>query len=617
MEQKTINLFRRILKTVAPPLDIKPSGWAEQNLVLNESALSNGKWRPDTAPWQPEIMDAVKDPTVEKIVIMSASQGGKNVIVNTIIGYYVDVDPCPIMLIEPSLELAEDYSKRRLAPLISDTRVLREKIHEAKSRDSNNTILLKLFPGGSLNLVGANSPRSLASKPIRVVIADEIDGFELSAGKEGDPLKLADRRSTTYWNRKKIYVSTPVLAGFSRIEQEFLKGTQERWNIECPNCGDYQYINMQGIKFKHEQDAKGNYKAWDITFQCPACLEKFDEYTWKQQPGKWVAYNPAAKKVRSFHWNAFIYPWGSWEDIVLEWLTVKKDPEQHKVFKNTVLGLPWEETLGQEEYQFLLDRREEYPAELPDGVLLLTAGVDTQDDRLEYEIVGWGRGEQTWGIEYGVIMGKPDKPETWQTLSDKLGQVFRFTSGIGLKVACALVDSGGHYTQDVYEWCHKNECRKIFACRGMSRPGLSIIHSTARSKKENCRYFNLGVDGGKTRILSRVQIKQPGDGYYHYPLGDRGYDQTYFQGLLSEYQDTEKQGGKLKLVWKKRSSNIRNEPLDVRNYAQAAFYLLSVNWDALEGRIKNSAVPKASTSVTGSVLPSGVKKGLVKKTNIW
>jgi phage terminase large subunit GpA-like protein len=616
MEQKTINLFRRILKTVAPPLDIQPSEWAKQNLVLNESALSTGKWRPDTAPYQIEIMNAVVDPKVEKVVIMSASQGGKNVIVNTIIGYFVDIDPCPIMLIEPTLELAGDYSKRRLAPLIKDTKALREKIHEAKSRDSDNTILLKLFPGGSLNLVGANSPRSLASKPIRVVIADEIDGFELSAGKEGDPLKLADRRSTTYWNRKKIYVSTPVLAGLSRIEQEYLKGTQEKWNIECPNCGVHQYINLHGIKFEHERDAKGNYKVWDITFQCPACLEKYDEYTWKQQPGKWVAYNPNAKKVRSFHWNAFIYPWSSWEEIILEWLMVKKDPEQHKVFRNTVLGEPWEETINSDEYDFLLKRREDYGAELPDGVLLLTAGVDTQDDRVEYEIVGWGRGEQAWGIEYGVIMGKPDKPETWQMLSDKLSQVFHFASGTGLRVACTFVDSGGHYTKDVYEWCHKNEHRRIFAVRGMSRPGIPIIYSKARSKKENCLYFNLGVDGGKARILSRVQIDQPGDGYCHFPLGDRGYDQIYFQGLMSEYQDVEKKGGKIKLVWKKRSANIRNEPLDVRNYAQAAFYLLPINWDALENRIRSSTTPKASTPTINSPV-LGTKKSLVKRSNIW
>lgn len=227
MEKKTIALFRKILKAVAPPPDILPSEWAEKNLILNESALSTGRWHSDTVPFQKEIIDAVVDPELEKIVIMSSSQGGKNVIVNIIIGYYIDVDPSPIMLIEPTLELAEDYSKRRLAPIIQDTKCLREKVYETKSRDSNNTILLKLFPGGSLNLVGANSPRSLASKPIRIVIADEVDGFEISAGREGDPLKLADKRSITYWNRKKIYISTPVIKGASRIEKEYRPGRRK------------------------------------------------------------------------------------------------------------------------------------------------------------------------------------------------------------------------------------------------------------------------------------------------------------------------------------------------------------------------------------------------------
>lgn len=615
MEQKTIQLFRRILKAVAPPADIKPSEWAEQNLILNESALSTGKWKPDTAPYQSEIMDAIIDPDVEKIVLMGASQGGKNVIINTIISYFIDVDPCPIMLIEPTLELAEDYSKRRLAPLIKDIKVLRDKIHEAKSRDSNNTILLKLFPGGSLNLVGANSPRSLASKPIRIIIGDEIDGFDVSSGKEGDPLKIADRRATTFWNRKKIYASTPLAEETSRIKKEYEKGTQEKWCFECPHCGGYQYINLSGIKFEHEKDEKGNYKVWDITFQCPACLEKFDEYTWKEQPARWVAYNPGAKKVRSFHWNAFIYPWMSWEEIIIEWLTVKNDPEQHKVFRNTIEGETWEETINHEEYDYLLKRREEYPADLPDGVLILTCGVDTQDDRLEYEIVGWGKGEQSWGIEYGIILGKPDQPATWQMLSDKLDQVFRFKSGLGLKVACTFVDSGGHYTSEVYTWCHKNEHRKVFAVRGMSKPGLPLIHSKGRSKKENCLYFNLGVDGGKNKILSRLKIDQPGDGYCHFPADEkRGYDRAYFEGLLSEHLVPVRSGGKIKLEWRKRKTNVRNEPLDVRNYAQAAFYLLPVNLDALEKRIKESEKSgQIETRLTRPVpkRPHGVvKKGI-------
>ena len=615
MEKRTIALFKKILKAVAPPPNILPSEWAEENLILNESALSTGRWRSETVPYQKEIIDAVVDPEVEKIVIMSSSQGGKNVIVNIIIGYFIDIDPSPIMLIEPTLELAEDYSKRRLAPIIQDTKCLKEKIYETKSRDSNNTILLKLFPGGSLNLVGANSPRSLASKPIRVIIADEVDGFEASSGKEGDPLKLADKRAITYWNRKKIYISTPVLKGASRIEKEYLAGTQEKWCLKCPGCGKYQYINWHGLKFDYSKDEKGNYSVWNITFQCPDCLQKFDEYTWKQQPGAWIAENPEAKKTkrtRSFHWNAFVYFWMSWEDIILEYLHSKSDPEMKKVFKNTILGEPYEERIEDEEWSYLLERREEYPADLPDGVLILTAGVDVQDDRLEYEIVGWGKGEQSWGIEYGIIMGKPDQDSTWQMLSDKLDTVWRFENGLGLKVACTFVDSGGHYTSEVYKFCKANEYRKIFAIKGKGGPGYPLIYSKGRSKKENCLYFVLGVDGGKAKILSRLQIKQPGDGYCHFPLGEeRGYDEIYFRGLFSERPKPKKVNGRIKIVWEKLGgANRRNEPLDVRNYAQAAFALLPVNLDILEERLKSM------TPDSGQVVNAVTKKPQKRKYGV-
>lgn len=611
MEQKTIDLFKRTLKTLAPPPDIKPSDWAEQNLVLAESAFSAGRWRKDTVPFQVEIMDAVTDPEIEKIVIMSSSQGGKNVIANTIIGYFIDIDPCPIMLIEPTLELAQDYSKRRLAPLIRDTKCLKEKISESKSRDSNNTILLKLFPGGSLNVIGANSPRTAASKPIRVVIGDEIDGFEPT--KEGDLLKIAARRQTTYENRKTIYISTPLLKDTSRIEKEYLKGTREKWRLKCPLCGNYEYINWYGIKFQYSKDSEGNYEIWDITYQCSSCLEKADEITWRNQPGKWVAENPKAKKVRSFHWNGFVTFGLTWEDIIKEYLTTKSDPEEFKVFKNTVLGETYSEDIENDEFDYLLNRREDYGAELPDGVLLLTAGVDTQDDRLEYEIVGWGRGEQTWGIEYGTVMGKPDQSSTWEMLSDKLAQTFHFSNGIGLKIACTFVDSGGHYTTDVYKFCRKNEHRRIYAIRGMSRPGIPLIYSKGRSKKENCLYFNIGVDGGKARILSRLGIKQPSDGYCHFPSDEkRGYDQIYFKGLVSERQIIKKVKGKQRIVWEKIGHHRRNEPLDVRNYAQAAFQLLPINFDALEKRIKNSFPGPETLQKTA---PKTVKKryGVVNK----
>lgn len=607
LQAKTIILFKRILKSVAPPPDIKVTEWAEQNIVLSsEYTAMPGRYSVDRAPYQREIMNTFNDPLIQKIIVMSSSQVGKNTVINNIIGYIIDNDPGPILMIEPSIKMAEDYSKRRIAPLIRDTKCLKKKIADAKSRDSNNTILSKSFPGGSFVLVGSNSPRDLASKPIRVVIADEIDGFESSAGTEGDPIDLAEKRALTFWNKKFIYVSTPNLKETSRINMEYELGTQEKWCLECPNCGSYSYINIYGIKFEHSKDEKGNYNVWNITYQCPHCFQKFDEYTWKQQSGAWIADNPSAEGIRSFKLNAFVSPNMSWKEIILQWLKVKKDPERHKVFTNTILGECWEEKGEIEKEDFLLERREEYLAELPDGVLLLTCGVDVQDDRLEYEVVGWGEGKQSWGIEYGFVFGRPNVQSTWDSLEDKLSKAYNFSNGCGLIIACTCVDSGGHYTDEVYKFCKKNEYRRVVAVKGMGGPGLKLIHKISRaandkSKKtklrkiENCILIIIGVDTGKSNIMSRLKIKEIGDGYCHFPKQEeRGYDAQYFKGLISEKKVVRIVKGQKRLYWEKVSEHVRNEPLDLRNYATTAMELINPNFEALKERLEEydeSSIP--------------------------
>ncbi len=633
MDDKTVALFQDTLKSFAPAPDIKVSQWAEENRVLSkESSSAPGKWRNDTAPYQIEIMDAVNDPEIEDIVVMSCSQIGKNEIINNIIGYYVDIDPCPILLIEPTLELAEDYSKRRLAPLIRDTKALAEKISDAKSRDSNNTILSKSFPGGLLVLVGANSPRGLASKPIQVVIADEIDGFPASAGKEGDPLALSEKRTITFSNRKKIKVSTPTIKGASRIEEEYLKGTREKWKKECPHCGAFVYINIQGVKYQYEKDEHGNYTVWDITFQCPCCFESFNEYTWGNQPGAWIADNPLAKGTRSFHLNAFVSPWWTWEEIIINYLQSKHDADLYKVFTNTVLGISFEDKGEIETEDILLKRRETYEADIPHGVLILTCGVDVQGDRLEYEIVGWGKGEESWGILRGFILSDPELDVTWNKLDEVLERQFSFSNDLSRHIACTFIDSGGHSTSAVYKYCKKKQSQGkfIFAIKGMGGPGYPLVYKVTRTKpdssknkkkaktvnrdKENCVLIILGVDSGKSKIMSSLKIKDKGDGYCHFPDNDdKGYDQVYFKGLISEKIVYIKQKGRTVPQWQKINENARNEPLDMRNYAYAALKLLNVDFNLLEAKHNetlNVQINKPKKTATGT---KKRKAGCVKK----
>ncbi len=569
----------------APPPLLTVSEWADQNRMLSsESSAEPGQWRTDRAPYQREIMDAVTQPDVEKVVVMSSSQVGKSEIVLNVVGYFIDADPCPMLMVQPTEAMAEDFSKRRVSSLIRDTKSVAAKVADSKSRDINNTILMMVFPGGFLAMGGANSPAGLASRPIRILLCDEVDRYPDSAGTEGDPIQLGEKRTITFWNRKKIYVSTPGIEGASRIEFEYQSGTQEEWHLWCPHCGDHVFINIYGMIYDAHQDAKGNYIVEDIVFRCPQCLGEADEITWKVQEGQWFAQNPDAQNVRSFRLNAFVSPWVSWAEIMAEYLKVKDDPEQFKVFTNTVLGEPYEVKGEIENEEYLVKRREQYAGQLPGGVLILTAAVDTQDRWLEYEIVGWGKGEESWGIKHGVVMGRPDTPEPWQAIDDILKATYRFADGLGLTIACACIDSGGHYTSQVYGYCKQNESRRIFAIKGQGGAGIPLIYRITRTKKENAALIILGVDEGKTAIINSLKVQTPGSFYCHFPLND-DYDVNYFQGLISERQVPRKRKGHIVMDWEKVSAEARNEPFDLRNYARAALKLINPVMEKLEQRL--------------------------------
>lgn len=603
-------------KSWAAPPSLTVTQWADTYRKLSpEASSSPGQWR--TADYQKDVMDAVTDPETDKVILMWSSQVGKTEIELNIAGYYIHQDPSPIMVVLPTKDpLAKDWSRDRLAPMIRDTEALAERVSDPKARDGENSTLHKKFPGGLIVITGANVAADLASRPIRILLCDEVDRFPVSAGTEGDPIALAEKRQQTFWNLKRIYVSTPTVDGASRIQEDYNKGTRERWKKECPHCGEYVFLNIHGMKFEYSKDDQGNYTVWNVTFECPACLEKYDERTWKQQPGEWIADSPHIKGIRSFHLNAFYSPWYKWATIIKEWLEAKKDPQKLKVVTNTLFGLPWKEKLDVDDEEGLLQRREAYDAELPKGVLLLTCGVDTQDDRLEYEIVGWGKGKESWGIEYGFILGKPDDKTTWDALDDKIQKIYHFADGRGLTVACTCVDSGGHYTTDVYRYTKKNEHRRIVSIKGQGGPGIQLIHKLSRNNKEQALLVILGVDEGKTSIISALKEKEKGPRYCHFPDEDcRGYVRGYFQGLLSEKEVLVKKNGVYRYTWQKIAEHARNEAFDTRNYAQAALELLKPDFDALEKRL--ASLPIGDENIRNSKQKRPQRpRGVVKKADI-
>lgn len=454
-----------------------------------------------------------------------------------------------------------------------------------------------MFPGGSLTITGSNSAPALASMPIRFVIGDERDRWADSAGTEGDPWELAQARQITFYNRKSIEVSTPTIKDSSKIEASYNLGTQERWVHRCPNCHEYNEINFETIKYEKLKKVINNKEVYTVKIEghvCPDCGYVFSQDVMRRQPAKWQAQNPEALKrgIRSFWLSAFSSPWLTWESIILSVVQAENDPEKLKAVYNTKLGKLWEHRDINQSDEELLKRLEEYDAELPDGVLCLTCGVDTQDDRLEYEVVGWGKNGESWGIKKGYIMSAPDLPETWKRLDDVIDRSYKFKNGQALAIGITLIDSGGHFTQTVYKQCRKRKEKRVFAIKGRGGEGIPIVNPAKRvaikdNKHITCWLYSLGVDAGKAIIYSNIQVQTPGPKYCHFPKGDdRGYDLNYFNGLISEKMVKRKTSGGYKWVWEKLPGHRRNEALDCRNYALAGIKILDPDFDALERRLK-------------------------------
>lgn len=581
MQEHTKKLFEKIFSCLKPPPDLRLSEWADRYRRLSsEASAEPGRWKTSKAPYQKEIMDAITDITIKKVVVMSAAQVGKTdaMILNPI-GFYIHYEPSPIMVLQPTIQMAEAFSKDRLSPMIRDTPVLTERVND-KARNSGNTILQKIFPGGHVTMVGANSPSSLASRPIRILLADEIDRYPATAGSEGDPLFLAGKRLTTFWNRKEVDVSTPTIKGLSRIEVEYQNSSRGEWNVPCPCCGEMQPLKWANVVFDRENLS-------EIRYVCEKCGTVSTEVEWKEhfREGCFIHEDPE-NQIKGFHLNTLASTLATWREVVEKFLVANEEMkkgniELMKVWINTELGETWEEDGEQVEEEDLLKRRERYYCEVPDEVLYLTAGVDTQDDRFEVEVVGWGPEYENWGIKYAVLYGDNsdlDK-QVWKDLDTFLAQTFTKADGTKLKIVCVCIDSGGHRSNQVYKFCKARFNRKVFAIKGSNDSTAAYIQKPTKNNREQAYLFTLGVDTGKSLLLQRLKVEEEGPGFCHFPKDEegkpyspRGYDETYFKGLTAEKQVLTYRKGRPVFEWRLRDlgQHKRNEALDCRNYATAA-----------------------------------------------
>lgn len=532
-----------------------------------------------------------------------------------------------MMLVQPTIEDAEGYSKEEIDPMIRDVPVLRELVMSPKAKNGGNTILAKKFFGGVLGMVGANSPRGFRRVSRRVVAFDEIDGYPVTgAGNEGDQIKLGKRRAEYFWNRKIIGGSTPLIKDASRIEALFLSGDQRRYFVPCPHCGEMQYLKWANLSWPKEPEERPR-EAFFICEKNGCIIEHSDKRSIIEK-GEFrataVSSNP---KIRTFHiWAAYSFsPNASWGQLAEEFLEAKKDAKLLQTFINTVLGETWEEEYSAKlEAHQLSERSEVYDTDsVPDGVLVITAGVDVQTSppRVEITKIGWGENEEAWVLSHDVIFGDPARPEIWKQLDENLAKK-SFNEAYGeIPLVAAAIDSGGDYTHEAYQYCRERKFKNYIAVKGSSQRGKPLIAPPTRVDinfkgqfmKKGALVYIVGSDTAKDVIYGRLKFNEPGYGYIHF---QSKLSQDYYTQLTSEKKVTRYSKGRPIKEWILPSGR-RNECLDcfVYSYCVLQFFISKYDrktfWRQMKDKlIKNSAKQNPDKPKQSTI--SHNKKGFVK-----
>lgn len=537
------------------------------------------------------VMDAFTDPRVERVVCKMASQVAKTegAVLNPV-GYFIDQDPAHILIVEPREFDAKKTSKRRIAPMVRDTPCLRGKVRDPRSRDSENTVLEKEFPGGSLTLAGANSPAGLAGDYIRILLLNEVSRFPASAGAEGDPVSIAEARTTTYSNRKIGMNSSPTDEGTCRISKAYEDSDRRSYFVPCPHCGHMQTLRWKQVRWEKGEDGKGLPET--ARYHCEDCDQAWTESQRHEavRRGEWRAAEPF-NGTAGFHLNALYAPWAnlSLPKLVDRWLRAQGRPLVLKTFVNTVLAEEWKEKYTGVSHD-LGARREAYPKRgghvlVPRGVIVLCAGVDVQDDRLELHLKGYGLEDERWAIQYHVLDGDPSGSAVWADLWEIACRPLPMERGGYDYIRATGIDTGGHHTQKAYDFCRPRlrvptpDGRRayVFALKGAGgKSGQVWPHAPSRSNKGRVPLYTILVDPLKEALHASLQrVVEPGPGFFHFPTevdAGREFDDAYFEQLKAEVRVTRADGrGFEKNVWELRSEGRRNEALDTSNYADAAY----------------------------------------------
>ena len=538
-------------EALRPPPRLSLSEWADTHYRMSpESSANPGKWH--SRPYQRGILDAITDPAVERVSVMKSARVGYTLCINAAIAYHMHHDPCPIMVVQPTVDGAKKYSKEFISPMLRDVEVLADRVKGAAVKSSGRTILDKSFPGGVLSMVGANSGAGFRMSSRRVVIFDEVDGYPPSAGDEGDPIALGENRAREFWNRKIIAGSTPTISGASRIEELFDAGDRRRFHVPCPHCGHMDHLTPR------EENDGGHFMRWDkgkpetASFVCRACGCEIEEKHKREmlEAGEWRAAGEFSGHA-SFHiWAAYsMSPNTTWAQIAAEFAAATKaGVEKLRAVINTLFGETWKERGEAPEWERLYQRREPYKiGTVPDGTVALTAGVDVQKTRLVYEVRAWALNRESWSIEASELHGdtaleatEPGSP--WAQLDELLARSFPAPDGNQWTITKMAVDSG-YSAQVVYNWARRYPATRVMACKGVPGARLLVGATTAvdvnvrgRKIQRGFRMWPIGVDVGKSELYGCLRLELGTDGsvppgYIHFP----DYDPEFFKQLTAEH----------------------------------------------------------------------------------
>jgi phage terminase large subunit GpA-like protein len=593
---------RTIRTRIRLPPKLTLSEWADRYRVLSpEASARPGPWQTARTPYLREIMDTISGRDYQDITVVKSSQSAGSEAILNACGFFMDQEPSSILVIQPNVKpMAEAFSKSRIAPMVRDCSRLRGKVKDPRSRDSGNTVLQKSFPGGTLFIMGANSPAGLASNPIRCVFADELDRWPASAGTEGDPLGLAEARQITYRHRRKtVKVSSPSNEGESRIEKEWRLSDQRHYYVPCPHCGHEQPLEWRDSAGKPDIRPKGGtYRLiWEKEGEHDAVVHKTDtaayvcrecactiEETHKPAmlaAGRWVKHNPSSRRA-GFHISGLLSPWVRWSEVAAKWIAVKDDDEQRKTFFNTLLGLLYVQTGEVPDATQLSNRREKYGAEVPRHVALLTAGIDVQGDRIEVEVRGWADREESYQIRLERLYGDPEQADVWERAGALLDRPWQHESGAELRIRSCMVDSG--YLQDaVFGFVKSRAGNRVFASKGVENAKAPLSRAS-KANRDGIKVFTINPNALKDVLFRRLARASPGPGYLHFGTeAQTGADDAYFLQFGAEKRIVEFVNNR-PVVRYINPAKKRNEAIDLYVLTLAALRSLGMNMSQRLGK---------------------------------